>query len=390
MARSTPAELRIAREWSLTRPVPRDAVPADNHALLELASACPMNGDIGLCIDRAPDFFTLDHLQGDESRTGVVDGLSHGSIAGCIAVARRGGYVNGIARDLTWVGDLKVHPAHRGGDVADVLSVWAIDRCREMGGDDVPVLFTVLAGNVAMERRIATSRGMPPFQRFATIRTHSIPFLWRRRRAARRAGSIGLRIEQARVDDVEEMADLWRRNAPTRQLASVHDADSLARWIAAAPGLGIDSYWIARRGGRIAGFAGLWDQASFKQLRVTAYSPRLGAARVAINGVSRLVGATPLPPAGGIVRCLTAVHLCVPAGDADVLRTLVTSMYAARHGRGYACLNIGLDVRDPLASALTGIHAQPTDVHAYIATPAGAYAGPRLDDRPVHHEIALV
>ena len=368
------------------RPVPREATPADNAALLELASACPMRGDIGLCSDREPDFFTLDRLEGETVRVAVVDGLSAHSIAGCVAVARRRSYVAGVSRDIAYVGDLKVHPAHRGGDVADALSIWACDACRDLGGEDIPVYITVLAGNAAMERRIEASRSIPNFARFATIRTHSIPFLWRRRSAREDS----LSIDFARAEDLEEMAGLWSRVAPARQLAPVHDADSLARWIAAAPGLGIDSYWVARRQGRIAGFVGLWDQSSFKQLRVTAYSPRLAAARLAINAVAPLAGATPLPPAGGIVRCLSGVHLCVPADDPAVMRALVLAMYDAMHGRGYSCLNIGLDARDPLAVALDGLMAQPTDVHAYISSPRGSYAGPALDDRPIHHEIALV
>ena len=48
--------------------------PADNDALVELSVACPMEGDIGLAVDRAPDFFALNRLEGDAWRVGVVDG----------------------------------------------------------------------------------------------------------------------------------------------------------------------------------------------------------------------------------------------------------------------------------------------------------------------------
>jgi len=33
----------------------RDATGADNDALLALTAACPMEGDIGLCLQRRPD-----------------------------------------------------------------------------------------------------------------------------------------------------------------------------------------------------------------------------------------------------------------------------------------------------------------------------------------------
>jgi hypothetical protein len=47
-------------------------------------------------------------------------------------------------------------------------------------------------------------------------------------------------------------------------------------------------------------------------------------------------------------------------------------------------------VRDPLCGALHGLHAQPTDINAYVTTPGGGYDGPPLEDRPLHYEIALV
>ena len=40
----------------------RDARPADNDALVALAAASPMAGDVTMCVDRAPDFFALARL----------------------------------------------------------------------------------------------------------------------------------------------------------------------------------------------------------------------------------------------------------------------------------------------------------------------------------------
>jgi hypothetical protein len=84
------------------------------------------------------------------------------------------------------------------------------------------------------------------------------------------------------------------------------------------------------------------------------------------------------------------VHVCVPAGEPEVLRALVLRAYETLRGTGYSCFTVGLDRRDPLTAALGGLAAQPTDVHAYVTAPTGRYGGPALDDRPLHHEIALV
>lgn len=364
---------------------PRDATPDDNPALLTLAAACEMRGDIGLRIDREPDFFALNRLEGDQWQLGVMPGLARRSVAGCVAASARRVYIDGAPRLTTYVGDFKVHPAHRGGPAADALAEYAREACREMAGAAALSLMTVLAGNSSMERRVDGPRGLPVLTRFATIRSHAIPFVWSR------PSVHGFRVSSAREGDAEEMATLWGRVAPRRQFAPVHDAGSLARTIADTPGLGRESYWIARHpGGRIAGFVAAWDQTSFKQLRVTSYSRGLAVMRGAFNLVAPLNGSTPLPPAGEQLRCLTAFNICVPGDDPAVLRALLLHIYAAKRADGYSCLNVGLDVRDPLTAALHGLLAQPTDIHAYITTPAGTYTGPPLGTRPLHYETALV
>ena len=363
----------------------RDAVPSDNDALLKLAEACPMRGDIALCVSRSPDFFALNKLEGDTFRVGVAEDDA-GRVIGCVAAARRVVYLRGRPVTTVYVGDLKVHPDHRGGEAADKLEQFAREASRDLGGNEAPVSLTILAGNSSMERRAPGPRGTPVLHRFATIRAHAVSLIWPRRSAP---GDFV--IARGKHDDLEEMAELWRRVSPARQFGAVHDAESLAAWVRAAPSLVCSSYFIARtRAGRMAGFLALWDQSAFKQLRVIAYSRRLAAFRAGYNVLAPSLGAARLPAAGAPLRYLSAVHVCVPQDSPGVLRALVLHSYNALRGGPYSFFTIGLDVLDPLSKALGGLMAQPTDIHAYITTPTGRYGGPALDDRPLHHEIALV
>jgi hypothetical protein len=182
------------------------------------------------------------------------------------------------------------------------------------------------------------------------------------------------------------MGELWGRVAPERNFATVHDGRSVAAWIDAAPGLEPSSYLLARRrDGGLAGFIGLWDQESFKQTRITGYAAKLAVVRRLFNAAAPRFGAPRLPPAGGALRHVTVVHVCVPASTPGVLRSLVVHAHNELRGGAYSFLAIGLDVRDPLAAAVSGLLAQPTDIWACVAMPRGA----DLTDRPVHHEIAL-
>jgi len=422
----------------------RDARPEDNAELVGLTAACVMEGSIAMRVDRAPDFFALNRLEGDAWRVGVALG-SDERIIGCVAAAGRDAYVNGAVRRVSYASDLKVHPTARGSGAADLLSEYARDAARDFGGETAPCVLTILSGNRAMQHRARGPRGTVVLSRFASLGVAAIPLLWERREHIP-----GLTVRRAQASDVEEMAAVWSRLAPARQLAGALDAETMTRWIAAAPGLAITDYLIATDpSGRMSGFLGVWDQSSFKQLRVVRYSRRMGVARHAINAAAAMVqlrhsersagclsfraergiallptegplyrddcdSSTPalrayarndtsllrrfarndslsgrlLPPPGEPLPVLATVHIC--AESPHVLRALLLDAYRRWRGRGYACLTVGLDVTDPLAAATRGLLGQTTMVDAYVSSGAGV-ADPRMfDGRPLHFETALV
>ena len=362
----------------------RDARASDNSALISLTSSCPMVGDITMCMERAPDFFALSRLEGTRCKIGVADDA--GAVVGCVMASERWTYVHGRPARTGYAGDLKVHPFHRGSPAADGLIEFVRESCREFGGDDLPVLATVLAGNSSMERRAPGPRGLPAFEFFATLNVYAIPFLWRRSRVV-----AGLSVSAARDEDIEEMAALWSRIAPARQFAPVLSAQSLRDWLDRAPSLAVHDYLIARRGdGRIVGFMALWQQDAIKQLRVLGLSRRLAAARHAVNLLAPLAGVSPLPAPGAMLPSLAAVHVCAPAENPAVLRALMLHAYAMHRTSGPLFFTIALDRRDPLTAALTGLFAQPTAVRACATTPAGRFTGASLSTRPLYFESALV
>ena len=363
--------------------VPRAATSADNAGLLALAASCPMRADISICVHRSPDFFALNRLEGDDWRVSVVDAPGD-AIAGCIAIARRRVWLDGRTVDSFYVSDLKVHPVQRGTGIADALQRGVWEWCRAVGRDQ-PALITVLAGNRAMDRRIRTIRSMPQLTRVGTVRVHTVPLL---RRAFPLPGFPC--VSRAGAEDVAELADLWSRVAAERQFAAHFDAPGLARWIAAAPDLRLEDYLVARDGtGRIVGFLALWNQHRFKQLHVAGLSPRGHLFRGLFNTAARACGALRLPPVGDAVRCLATVHVCVPPDRPDVLRRLLLAASHAAHGTA-SFFTIGLDARDPLASALAGLRSLPSDVDLYATSANGGFGGLRHGDRLFHFETSLV
>ena len=101
----------------------RDATPTDNEQLIDLAAACAMAGDMSLRIDRGPDFFALNRLEGERWQIGVA--TADGKVVGCVAASERKAFVNGVEMRTGYAGDLKVHPRHRDTTIADALSHYA-------------------------------------------------------------------------------------------------------------------------------------------------------------------------------------------------------------------------------------------------------------------------
>lgn len=364
----------------------RLATPGDNQALIDLTAACPMEGDLALRIDRAPDFLALNRLEGERWRVAVVDAAHHPVIA-CVATAERRVWLQGNPRTAVYAGDLKVHPDYRDARTADALERFVVETARDIAGDATPVYLTILGGNTAMERRADGPRGLPRLSRFAALNAFAIPLLWSRSVP----DGAGLRVEEATEANLEEMADLWSTVAPTRQFAPVLDVERLSRWISDAPGLGIGDYLLARdRHGRLLGFMGVWDQRELKTLRVLRYSPGLLLLRGVMSALAPLVGATTPPPIGKPLHHASVVHMCVPLHRPDVMRALVLAAYNRLHRTDRVFLNVALDARDPLITALHGMLATPTVIHAYATMPCGSWTGGPLDDRPLHFETALV
>ena len=138
----------------------REAMPQDNHALIELASVCPMDGDVSIRVDRAPDIFALNALEGSAWKVGVAQ--YRDSVVGCAAASTRHVWLNGRPSTMGYASDLKVHPDWRGTGTADALSHWVSDTVAEWCGAGTPTMLTILGGNSRMERRARGPRGTPP------------------------------------------------------------------------------------------------------------------------------------------------------------------------------------------------------------------------------------
>jgi hypothetical protein len=361
----------------------RTASPADNAGLLALTRACPMEGDIGLCVDRSPDFFRLLALGNAGFRVGLIDG-PNGIPVGCAAVAERHAWLNGRPARLAYACDLKVHPQARGTAAAPQLVRWVAETSRDIVGDTGLVVLTTLFGNRAVERLFRGGHGLPQVDHFATLQAFAVPVFRRRTRAS------SLRVQVATAADHPELHALWKEHAPARQFAPLAPVGLELGTPPDGDGFTAPRHFLARNAvGRVVGFLGVWDERAVKQLRVTGYSLRLGIARALINVLAPLIRAERLPGRGAALGSGTVVDFCVPSDAPDVVQALLLEANRAAVGSGLGFLTVGLDRRDPLGAAVRGLHGQPTDIAACVSAPSGRYRGPPLNRRLLHYEPAL-
>ena len=148
----------------------RDATPEDSDKLIELTSLTPMEGVIGLRIDRKPDFFHLLHLS--ETFILLVAETDKGEIVGCFAATKKNMHIDGKCSHVYYLRDLKVNPDFKGSMVAYVLVKKMYKRLLKDGADIL--CCTMASGNDAVVPFFQGRAGIPLFSEIAKFSVYQM------------------------------------------------------------------------------------------------------------------------------------------------------------------------------------------------------------------------
>ncbi len=147
----------------------RQAVPADNAALVELTSLTSMKGEISIRIDRYPDFFLLLQERGLYT---VFVAEEQGNIVGSFSAVHEEFQIDGAHERMYYIGDLKVHPARQNSRIAFLLVLAMWKHCLESGGD---ICFgTAAFGNSKVTPFFDGRAGFPAFTNIGTFHVHQM------------------------------------------------------------------------------------------------------------------------------------------------------------------------------------------------------------------------
>lgn len=315
----------------------REASRADNGRLLDLTRATPMPGAIGLRIDREPDFFRLQALRG-KGRVLVQEEC--GEIQGCISLSHRTVRAAKRERTLWYVGDLKVHPAHRRKGVGAGLAVAALEYLMDQNAD---LLACVVAkGNRRVSTFLEGKFQIPPFLSLGDL---SVLMLL----SSRRGPGHRFQVREGTEADTAELADLYRNSSARFEVAPILTEEDWREALDGDPA--VCKVLVAAENGRVQAAGWLFDVQWAKKHVVISLSAGLSALAVPLRPLAGLSPAFRIPREGETVSLLCLRHLCVRDDNMEALRALVRAARKQAFAGDFPFVLYGLHERDPFRRA---------------------------------------
>jgi predicted N-acetyltransferase YhbS len=368
----------------------------DDAGIRRLLATSAMPGRIRVRFEREPDYFAGCEAMG--SFTQVLVAKDEQRVVGVACRAVQKMFINGVAEDVGYLGQLRVDAAYRG----RLLVARGFRRLRELHADGrvQGYITTIVDGNAEAEgvlvRRARSA--MPRYRFLDKLFTLAIP-VSRRSHGAHDAPhpnplptamkpprGEGTRGKEGSREDrnsssfsppqrgegarrADEGSPLWlEAHAPSRNLFPAGEPQGE---IVAVDG----------------GVAALNDQRSYKQTVIDGYAPVLKIARPLYN----LVGRIRLPRPGSTLNHAYVTHFCVAGDEPCIARQLIEELLHAAERRNLDHILLGFTAGDPLLRVARTF--RPVEYESSIYTVAWNGEDDlhdRLDSRPRALDISAL
>jgi hypothetical protein len=361
------------------------ATAADDPAIRRLLATNPVPGQIKVTYERDPDYFLGCGTMGHFCQVIVGRHQPTGLLAGILCRATRPLFINGRAREVGYLSQLRVDGQFQGH--------WLVSQgfryLRQLHADQrvTGYLATIIEGS-RQATGILVERPRPDFPAFRQIGR-----LWTMALILRRPQPLPpspYEIHHGAAADVSEIVAFLRQHGAAKQFFPAYteaDFDDSPT----THGFEIEDFILARHGEKLVGVLGLWDQSSYKQTVVQGYQGALGRFRPLYNLGLRLIGAQPLPAPGQRIRYIFASFICSEHNSPDIFGLLLQQAYNLAAARGYAYLMLGLMEDDPLLAVARRYLHIPYHSRLYtVGWNNEADWFNRLDDRPLYLEVAAL
>jgi hypothetical protein len=353
------------------------ATTADEAELRALLRDNPMRGTVTVGFTHEPDYFRGTSLAGATDQTLLA--RENGRLVAAGRCTTRRCWLNGGIRQVAYLGELRL--------VAGVQGRWDILRAgygffAEAYALDPPdFCFTSIVADNHRARRLFERglRGLPRYHFIGDYLTRLIPT---------GPGSVSPEFKIATGADLPagQLTDFLNTVGQTRHLAAHWSPEILGAL--AGSGLQPQDLVVLLRGDEIVGCAGVWNQQSFRQVRIHGYGPLFTAVRPFHNLLAPLLRQPSLPPAGSnLNQALLTPFACSP-DHATAPAALLQAAREIAARRGLDCLALGGTATDPWLTSLRG-RRYPSRLYR-VDWPGARPAVSALDARPCQPEIGLL
>jgi len=361
------------------------ATAADDDALRRLMAENAMDGRIRIAFEREPSYFHAVSVQGSFAQVVVGRDLTTGTLVGVGTRVITRAFVNGEARSVGYLGDLRLLPSYRG----RTLVARGYRLLRELHRDGrADLYYTVIAAEnrVALDTIASGRAGLPVYRDLGLFQSPAVNLL-----GPMPGINAGIEIVRGEPGMLGEIVGCLNEHGRAKQFAPVYAVDDFAAGTTRFRDFHVEDFYVALRGSRVVGTLARWDQGAFKQTRVVGYRGALRVLRPLVNLGAPALGLPRFPRAGDRLCSFYAAFCSVQDNDVGVFRALLRRLYNDAVYGAHAYFVIGLPVRDPLAAALRDyrcslFHGRLFCVHFED----GADAYRRLDGRIPHVEVATL
>lgn len=370
------------------------ATPADDPAIRRLLANNPVPGQVTVTYEREPDYFLGCGTMGRFCQVLVARHQSSGEVAAVATRTTRPLFINGQIEEVGYIGQLRVDERFRGRWV--VSGGFRYFHHLHADGRVAGYITTIIEGNAQAQGLLVerARRQFPLYREIDRLCTLAIilkkPDRLRGVWCAGRENFTRSTFEICPVSpaDLPAIAAFLRQYGAAKQFFPVYTEDDFCH-SSTTLGFHLEDLMLARQQGEIVGVIGLWDQSSFKQTIVRAYSGLLRRFRPLYNSWLRLSGARPLPSPGQPIHFAYASFICVAENDPDIFGILLQNVYNLAVERDYAYLMVGLSTRDPLLGVAQKYAHIPYYSRLYtVCWPDEAAFHEKLDQRIPYPEIA--
>ncbi|HEU0001205.1 MAG TPA: hypothetical protein VFQ36_09920 [Ktedonobacteraceae bacterium] len=354
---------------------------AEDEALRALLRRIAMPGNITLSFQREPSFLLAEQAGSVASQVMMCKDRTKDQIVGMGSRSIRNVYIDGKPAQVGYLSMLRGVPEARG-NIALARGYRYLHTLHADGA--VPYYFTTILDDNTDAKNLLTSArgGLPVYKPLGQLITYLIPL--RRNRLRKSAGNEASRVDQQQLPQAIAFLQQWNSQY---QFAPVYTLDDMLGQSKLLPAFCRKNFYIYKEQDEVRGTLGVWDQQSFKQTVVTAYSRKMQALRPFYNVYATITGNPGLPPTGSEIKLLYASFLSGSSGPFEALLYQVCKDWS---GKEYDYLSVGICTDSPLSTIASRYATQQLSSTIYIVYWQDTQVALPTTDMPVHLEIATL